>query len=243
MSEALAKTGTSYNATRMLLRELTKNGWLLRLKKGRYVIVPLGERANVLKDWYSVAEALALPHPYYISHYSALTLHGMTTQPFLKVISSSPARIRSRKVAGVEFNFVYCSPNKFWGTKELWVSKQKKVRVSDLERTIIDSLARLDLCGGLSEIAKGIWIKRKEIDFKKLYKYAENYRVAAVAKRLAFLLNIYKLAPLKVAKKLISKKRSYVLLDPTLPQKGYYSKEWMLLINSNPEELKKIIWT
>ena len=243
LRDAQKISGRNYNATRMLLRELTNKGWLLRLKKGKYMIIALGEKVGVLKDWYSAAEALVSPHAYYISHYSALALHNMTTQPILAVYISSPGRIRNRNISGIDFRFIYCPLNKLWGIRDIWISKQKKVKCSELERTILDALSRLDLCGGLSEVAKGIWIKRKEIDFEKLLRYAQKYKVAAVSKRLGFILEIYNLAPQIIREKLKSKQRSYALLDPTLPKKGHYSREWMLFINSNPEELKRIIWT
>jgi predicted transcriptional regulator of viral defense system len=99
------------------------------------------------------------------------------------------------------------------------------------------------LCGGISELAKGLWTRRKEIDYSKLLKYVDRFGSKAVAKRLGFLLELYGIGD-KVTSKL--KKfvtSSFVLLDPSLPAKGKYQSSRGLKINLNPEELKEIIKT
>lgn len=243
LKDALSITKSSYDATRLLVGNLVKKGWLTRIKKGKYLILSLQEEAGTLKDWYSVAETLVEPYPYYISHYTALSLHNMTTQPILTVYVSTPKRIANRTISKTRFRFVYCPQKSLWGIQEKWISKQKKINISDPERTIIDTLSRLDLCGGLSEAAKAIWLKRKEIDYGKLVKYAKQFAIAAVSRRLGFILELYGLGNEKTYKKLKGSGKSFSLLDPTLPKTGYYSKDWLLLVNSDPEELKKTIWT
>jgi predicted transcriptional regulator of viral defense system len=39
-----------------------------------------------------------------------------------------------------------------------WATKTRKIRVSDLERAVIDGLKQSEYCGGFSEVAKGLWI-------------------------------------------------------------------------------------
>lgn len=236
---------TSSAATRTLLNDLVNKKWLIRLVPGKYLVVPLsaGEKAEFSENWYVIAKNLIEPHPYYLSHYSALDIHEMTTQPVMTVYISTPKRRKEAEILGAKIHFIYTQPSKIWGIEEAWVKPTEKVKVSDLERTIIDCLDNPKLCGGVSELAKGLWAKRKEIDYSKLIKYADRFGSKAVAKRLGFLLELYGIGD-KVIEKL--KKfvgPGFVLLDPSLPAKGKYQSSWRLRINLDPQELKQIIKT
>lgn len=81
IADAQKITRTSPVATRMLLSDLVKKKWLIRLAPGHYLIVPLsaGEKAEFTENWYVIAKHLIEPNPYYLSHYSALDIHEMTT--------------------------------------------------------------------------------------------------------------------------------------------------------------------
>lgn len=218
--------------------------WLIRLVPGKYLIVPLsaGENAEFSENWYVVAKHLIEPNLYYLSHYSALDIHEMTTQPLMTVHITTPIRRRVSKVLGASFLFHYAKQSKIWGIEDVWVKPTEKVRVSDLERTIVDCLDNPMLCGGISELAKGLWIKRNDINYSKLKKYVERFGSKAVAKRLGFLLELYGVAD----KAMIEKLRkfvtpSFVLLDSSLPATGKYKSSWFIRVNLDPEELKEII--
>ena len=85
-----------------------------------------------------------------------MDIHGMLTQPQLVVVVTTPIPRRSLTIMGVEFRFVRCQRKHLFGLIEHWVTKQEKVRVSDLERTIIDGLKQPEHCGGLTEVARGL---------------------------------------------------------------------------------------
>lgn len=247
-SEAQKITGLTPNATTDLLSELVKRKVITRLKPGKYLILPLevSLSGEYIESWYVVAAELIKPHPYYICYYSAMALHNMITQPILTIYISTPARRQKRRLGGGEFRFIYVKKGNIWGTKKEWVTKEKQIIVSDLERTIIDSLLRPDLCGGITEVAKGIWRRRLDIDYQKLIQYTQKIKVKAVAKRLGFLLETYELNPDGILNKLraqVKPNRSYVLLDPLLPKKGRFLSRWRLLINTPLEELKQVIRT
>lgn len=238
--------GSSAVATRLLLSDLAAKKWLIRLTPGKYLIVPLsaGEEAEQSENWYVIAKNLIEPLPYYVSHYSALEIHEMTTQPIYTVYISTPNRKRPKEILGATYWFIYMQPKDMWGIEDVWVTPSQKVKVSDLERTIIDCLDRPDLCGGISEIAKGLWTKRSSIDYQKLVRYVNRLNRKSVAKRLGFLLETYGLGdkePLLNLKKMIS--TSYALLDPTLEDTGRYISSWRLRLNLNPEELIDITKT
>jgi len=244
-AEAREVIGTSPAATRNLLSDLVEKRWLIRLTPGRYLVVPLsaGESAEYSENWYVVARYLVEPRPYYLSHYSALDIHKMTTQPLHSVFVTSPVRRRNVDTLGASFYFVFIHPSRFWGTEDVWVKPTQQVHVSDLERTVVDCLSNPGLCGGVSELAKGLWARRNDIDYPKLMHYVERFDSKAVAKRLGFLLELYEIGgdAVEGLKKYVVP--SYVLLDPSLPPRGKYKSSWKLRINIDPEELKDITAT
>lgn len=245
IADAQKVLNTKKGAVMTLLSRLEDMNWVIRLKYGRYLIVPLsaGEQAEFSENWYVVAKYLIEPNLYYLSHYSALDIHEMTTQPLMTIYTTTPKRRKAKEVLGAAFRFIYTDKSKFWGIEDAWIKPTEKVKVSDLERTIIDCLDNPKLCGGISELAKGLWRKRNEIDYTKLVKYVDRFSSKAVAKRLGFLLELYGLDD-KITDKL-SKfvTASFIRLDPSLPSKGKYQSKWRIRVNLDSEELREIIKT
>ena len=115
----------------------------------------------------------------------------MVTQPQLVVYVTSPAPMRGRTILGTEFRFVRCKRSDVFGTTEHWVEKQEKVVVSDLERTVVDGLKQPEHCGGLTEVAKGLSMRRTDVSATKLVDYALRLGVGAVIRRLGYLMEAY----------------------------------------------------
>jgi len=228
-----------------LLSKLVKRGILSRLKAGLFMIVPIEAEKNYLENRYVIAGEIMRPNRYYISYASAMAIHGLTTQPVLNVQISSSVRKKEMTVADIKFSFYRVKPSDYFGIEEKWVTKQERASVSDLERTIVDCLARPELCGGVPEAAKGIWLAKEKINYVKLLEYTKKIGIKAVAKRLGFILQLLELSDKKTLAKLEKYSQSseaYVLFDPTLKNTGKYIREWRLRVNSNPEELKAAVW-
>ena len=246
IEDAQNVTGTSPVATRLLLSDLVKKKWLIRLTSGKFLIVPFsaGQDGEHSENWYLIAKNLIGPFPYYISYYSALEINEITIQPVFKIYISTPVRRQPKKILGATYQFIYIQEKDIWGIEDVWVTQSQKVKVSDLERTIIDCLNRQEFCGGISEIAKGIWIKRNNIDYQKIVKYLKQFNRKSVAKRLGLILETYGIGEDKIIseiKKLISP--SYALLDPTLENSGRFLDSWKLRLNVDPDELLDITKT
>ena len=229
-----------------LLSRLVRRGIVSRLKAGLFMIVPFEAGKNYLENRYVIAGEILWPNRYYISHASAMAIHGLTTQPVLNVQISSAVRKKEIAVLGIKFYFCRVKPSAYFGIEEKWVTKQERVSVSDLEKTIVDCLARPELCGGVPEAAKGIWLAKEKINYAKLLKYVKKIGIKAVAKRLGFILQLFELSDKKTLTELnkyAQSSEAYVLFDPTLKNTGKYLREWRLRINSNPGELKAAVWT
>ncbi len=246
IKEAQAVTGSPMPAVHSLVSGLVNKKWLIRLVQGKYLIIPLeaGEAGEHTENWFVIAKNLIEPKPYYLSHYSALDIHEMLTQPVLTVYISTPIRRIPKSILGATFKFIFTKPKDLWGIEDVWATSSQQVKVSDLERTIIDCLDRPDLCGGISEAAKGIWKKRNDIDYSKLVDYTKRYGKKSVIKRLGFLLETYSLGDEETSQNLKQElTSSYTLLDPSFPVSGKYKSAWRVRANIEPEELIEITKT
>ena len=58
------------------------------------------------------------------------------------------------------------------------------VEISGLERTILDGLRQPEYCGGVTEVAKGMWMRRDGISIPKLVEYCLRLDIGAVTRRL-----------------------------------------------------------
>jgi predicted transcriptional regulator of viral defense system len=204
----------------------------------------LGHAREYLGDPYVVAAEIVGSHDYFISHASAMDIHQMVTQPQLVVYATTTRSIRPRTILGTEFRFVRCKPVHFFGAKDHWATKIRKIKVSDLERTVIDGLRQSEYCGGFSEVAKGFWMRRQDMDVKKLVEYALVLNTGAVYRRLGYLLELFEVEAsdqLELLRKKLT--ATYVLLDPVLPAEGKFLARWRLRLNVSPEEIKAIIRT
>ena len=228
-------------ASKLVRREL-----ITHIGPGLFAIIPfdLGSSSKFQENPYIVARELMRGHPYFLSHASAMDLHQMVTQPQLVVYVTSPHFMRSRTISRVEYRFILCKTKTFFGLTESWTSKTDKVAVSDVERTILDCLSHPQHCGGISEIAKGLWIRHNAINWARLLQYAKRLHKKVIFNRLGFLLDLYGLADEKFRSLLKSHmSSSFCLLDPVMPKEGPYKSSWNLQINVPPEELDKIRFT
>jgi predicted transcriptional regulator of viral defense system len=243
LAEVQTITGLSAQSTRSLLHKAAVRGLVARLKSGLFALVPseLGSEREYSGNPYLAARALVGAEPYYLSHSTAMELHRMVTQPRLGIFVSTSKRIANRVIHSTEFKFVFVKPEQIFGTQPHWITKQEQVVISDIERTVIDGLRRPEYCGGIAEVAKGLWMRHGDIKVDKLVRYATQLKVGAVMRRLGYLLELYELAPKDKLNELRSQLTpTYDLLDHVLPRSGRYTKGWRLQLNVPAAELDLI---
>ena len=165
----------------------------------------------------------------------------MVTQPQFAVFASSAKRLQRRSLHGTEFHFVLVKPEHYFGTAKHWVTKQESVDVSDLERTVIDGLRQPEYCGGVTEVAKGLWMRHQDMTPAKLVEYALRMGTGAVIRRLGYLLELYAIAPESELSRLRDTlSETYAPLDPLLPKEGTHLRRWRLQLNITPQELESV---
>jgi len=207
--------------TKSLLYNLSKKNWILKIKKGLYMIAPLeaGELGARSYTVHSFVIASHLVEPYYLSHWSALNYHGLTEQTPPSVYITTIKPRNRKKILDIEFVFVTVSERKMFGMTEVMV-ENIPIRISTPEKTIVDCLDHPEHCGGIEEAAKAIYFEHKNMDFVKIVEMAKKMGNKTIIKRLGHLLeklgiNEYNdlLTGLRISK-------GYSCLDPKLPKRG-----------------------
>jgi len=166
----------------------------------------------------------------------------MLTQPLLKIFIATPKRQVVPREMKDKMIFITVRENTIWGIKEEWIERKEKIRITDIEKTIIDCLTFPQHCGGITEIAMGIWIVKEKIDQKKLLSYVKKQNKNVVAKRLGYLLEILNIGDSNIyfeLKKYI--KDRYDFLDPTLSFKRVNKNNWRLIDNVGQKQIKDIV--
>ncbi len=237
-------TGLNYNSAGRFISELKKRNIISSLKKGKHIVIPpeLGNPNKYIGNPYVAArEIMNSPH-YYIGFYSAMKFRGMTTQPVIKMFVVTPKRQFPPQANNDKFLFIHTDKQNIWGIRAEWATKTDKVRISDTERTIIDGLAHPEYCGGITEVAKGIWLIKEKIDFSLLLGYLRKYDKNVIAKRLGYILEILGIAGngfVNTIKEFI--KNRYDIFDPTIERKIIDKNNWRLIDNVGREQILRII--
>jgi len=231
---------------RNFVRKLVDRGVVTRLKPGLFILVPfdLGKETEYAGNPLVLACQLAAGTDYYLSHGTAMEIHGMVTQPQFVIHVSTPKKRRTVHVMGTEFRFIPCKRAWLFGLTHHWVTKQEKVVVSDVERTVIDGFRQPQHCGGLSEVAKGIWMRREAMHVNRLIEYALKINIGAVIRRLGYIMELCEIGSEEDRKILLHHLTdTYVRLDPVLPAEGKFLRRWRLQLNVPVDELLSAVST
>jgi predicted transcriptional regulator of viral defense system len=186
--------GTS-RPTRETLERLVRKGWLERIEKGKYLIVPL--EAGRERVWTEDAFVLAghLVSPGMIAYWTAMSHWNLTDQVPRITYVQTPARKENRTpvVLGMRFRIVRVKEGKFFGGHALRVG-ETTVYVTDLEKTLIDCLDRPELSGGVAQVAVALREAEGEMDWGRTTEYLRRFGSGAVVKRLGFLVESIELS-------------------------------------------------
>ncbi len=243
LADVEAITGLRSVSARSLIQKAQKRCLVTRLKPGLFNLVPfeLGRATEYVGNPYLIAQKIAAGAEYFISHGSAFELHRMVTQPQLVITASCVRRIRPQTVGGYAYRFFQVPDSAMFGISKYWVTKENCVFVSDPERSIIDGLQKPDLVGGITEVAKALWMAREHMKVDRLVEYALRINIGAVIRRLGYLLEAYGLADDGALDPLRARLTAgYQRLDPLFPAEGHKLARWRLQINIAPEELDAV---
>jgi predicted transcriptional regulator of viral defense system len=233
LKEAQDLLGKNSKETTQLIARLIKRQIVYPIDKGSYLLFETNQEITQLSNWPLISKALVRDSEYYISHYAAMRLHGMTTDTLTEIHITLPKRLKDKEIYHIKYHFILMKQANFWGIEQQWVSKEEKVNVSDLERTILDCLNRTEFCGGLIEFVKGFWSIHTKINWEKLIAYSRRYPNKAAVKRLGYIAESLGADSIYLQKlhEIIEDSLDYILLDPLGERVSKYYKNWYLRIN------------
>ena len=236
IDDVRANTNMSEDALKKFIYRLEKNGWIERIEKGKYMLLPLGAE----KEKYTLHEFIVgsmLIEPYCIAYWSALHHHGLTEQIPSTVFIQTTSRKKHQRleIFGVDYRIIRLIRKKFFGIVKERINNNA-VAITDREKTIVDCLDKPQHCGGVVEVIKGL--NEKEYDPARLVDYAKRIGNTGVVRRLGFLNDYYGL-DIEVPP-LDSSIRNYLLLDPVMPDEGQKNSKWRLIINMGERDLEEV---
>ena len=230
--------GISPGYVRQALHHLAKAGWISRLRRGTYALSGAVPGSLPLHEF---EIAMALVQPAAISHWSALSYHGLTEQTPHHVFVLTPARsvprTRGKKklaepgypVGNTVFRFVQVKPEHFFGIEEVWV-EEARIKITDPERTLLDGLMAPHYCGDFSEVLHAFEMRKSNLDLERIIGYALKLD-AAIAKRLGWVLEHQGAKPSRLKELQTVPIKGYRVLDPTGPRRGPCNSRWMIQEN------------
>jgi len=218
------------------ITNLRTKGFLQKIKQGVYAIVPpdmIGKK--YLPDKFLVAANLK--EKYYISHHSALELHGLAESVFNKVYITLRNYSPTIHYQGITYDFV--STKYFFGINEIRY-KSSTLNVSDIEKTVLDCIRKIKYAGGLEELAKSL-LAIPSLNYTKLLDYLKKFDEGALYHKTGFIFeSLDELSPPKdfinKIKKNVGKKVYYIDKNKT----STFNKKWNLMIPKNFQELTMV---
>lgn len=236
VDRAAALLGSDRRSASLLLGSLARRGWLKRLRRGFYILVPLETEpaaSGIVEDpWLLAAELFS---PCYIGGWSAAEHWGLTEQLFRStfIVTASQVRRNKQAVGGSEFFVVSARASRVSSVGTVWRGRER-VAVSNPERTIVDALESPAWLGGARHLAEIIdaYHRGKSWDPEKLADELNAATSGAASKRLGLILEALGIAEAKLSN-VIAQRRTLgvVKLDPTVRGHGKLSKRWGLWVN------------
>lgn len=223
--DASRTSSFSHQSLKVMLSRMEKEGFIERIEKGKYLIIPLGAR----KGRYTINEFILgsqLVKPAVIAYWSALNYHGFTEQIPNTVFIQTTSRKKEQRleILGVRYRIVRVIGKKFFGSEKVWI-EDVAVEITDPEKTVVDCLDKPQYCGGIAEAAKAL---QGDLDIGKLKKYAIDIGNSAVIKRLGILCDKMGIK-VDIEPELIS--GNYPLLDHSMQGKGILNRKWKIREN------------
>lgn len=177
--DAQEVVGSIENA-KVLLNAYVKKGLVKRVRRDLYCAVNL-ENREATTDRYLIGSSIN--ESAYLTYHSAFELHGLSHQVSFVVYVASNNKIEDFKFEGVLYKYV-------GGGIEEGITRYRineKVRVTNLERTVVDSMDRLGYCGGANELDEILKIC-PILDELKLLKYLDVYNKKVLYKKSGYFL-------------------------------------------------------
>lgn len=224
---------SSERTARVAMGKLLKGNMALKIRNGLYTCVS-GENGGPVANRFQVASAITPSS--YVSHHTAFEYYGTVDQVFYEVYVGSQTRFHDFEFDGYTYHYVkeqmrdgIVSPEFSGG-----------IKVTDKERTIVDSIKDLNRIAGLEEVLSCV-VSVNSIDETKMLKYLAEYDSAFLYQKTGFIFSEYQTELgisdnfIKICKDRSGNSKRY--LTNGISEPGY-SGEWKLVYPKNIKRMK-----
>ncbi len=228
--EEIAEMVGNLHTADSLLYSYKKKNYIQSVRRNLYVAIS-PETGNPVCNPYEIASKMFADS--YVSHHAAFEFHGMANQVFSEITVCSQTRFRSFEYDGRIFQYGGIGIDK--GIKTVG-----KVRVTDLERTIVDNIKDFSRIGGLEELLHCLSVVTY-VETDRLLSYLKAYQNQFLYQKVGYLLSLFPNMKLSddffmECKKGAQKSVRYLYEDLRF-EKVDLIKEWALYVPNNLNDL------
>jgi len=181
LDDVQALTGNRRTA-QSILDAYKKKGLIACVRRDLYVAISL-ETKQPVPNRYAIASH-ASPGAY-VCYHSAFEYHGLANQVYYEVYTAATSRFREFEHDGITYRHL---PSPFEDGIE---AKAGGVRVTDLERTVVDGINDYEKSGSLEELLRCIGMIAY-LDPVKLARYLHCYNKTILYQKAGYILEHYK---------------------------------------------------
>ncbi len=171
------------NAAKELLRRYKQQRLISQVRRDLYVVTDLATK-NSSASKYEIGSQINSSS--YLSYHAALEYHGLAHQIFYEMQVSSVERFNNFEYDGI--SYVYSESKSDAGV--IIPPADTLIRVTDLERTILDCINQIDRSGGLEEMIE-CFALITYINENKLQDYLELFNKQALYQKAGFILSYF----------------------------------------------------
>ncbi|MFI3213039.1 MAG: type IV toxin-antitoxin system AbiEi family antitoxin [Eubacteriales bacterium] len=221
-------------STRSALKRLMKQNMIIKIRNNLYTCIS-GETGAPVASRFQIA--CMITDSAYISHHTAIEYHGLSDQVYYDVYVSSKTRFHDFEFDGYTYKFVATKMQT--GVENVQYSGG--IRVTDLEKTLVDSIKDMDKITGIEEVISFIQSVRK-LREQKLLQYLVEYQNQFLYQKIGYLLETYNRAIglseqfYMCCQEHIGKSRRYLSKDI---YQGRYNERWKIVVEINAQEYQK----
>lgn len=215
----------NYNTAGTLIKSYLKKGYVRNVKRNLYVAVNLADNEPVVNK-YRIAGHITKTA--YVSHHAAFEYYGCANQVSYQIEVSSETPFAAFDFGG--HTYAYLASR----IKDGVVTRPDGVRVTDAERTALDSVHDFEKVMGLEELLRCLALL-PSLDEDKLLQYLAMYNKQVLYQKTGYILRHFQ-SDFRLSEDFfaqcaarIGKSTRYLTADIN----GVYDKEWQMVVPQN----------
>ena len=219
--------------TKNLLLDYKRKGYIESVKRNLYVVISL-ETKQPIANRYKIASNITQGS--YISHHTAFEYYGCANQVFHNAYVSGGKKFVDFEYDDITYSYI---ASRLSTGIEI---KENNIRVTSIERTIIDSINDFEKIAGIEELLRCLELV-PYANGKKLLDYLRQYDKQILYQKTGYILEYYK-NQLRLTDDFFSECKKGLKNSTRYLYKGLkrspsiYSKEWKLVV---PVDLMQLI--